>query len=132
MNLVRWSTIAAFIVVAGCSGGGGDSTGPGTGGNGGNGGGGGGGGGTCPAGAICFGSSQYSPRSITVNVGATVPFINDSGIGHTVNFDSPRPPLVEDIGLHTSGTNNRTFSQAGTFNFHCTQHVGMTGSIVVQ
>jgi plastocyanin len=133
MNLIRLSLVLSLSALA-CSGGGGDSTGPGTtsGGNNGGNNGGSGGSGDCPAGAVCMLSSSYSPKTLTVAAGATVPFINDSGIGHTVNFDGTRPTGVEDIPLHTSGRNERKFNNAGTFNFHCTQHVGMTGTITVQ
>ena len=129
MKLLRLSVIASFALLA-CSGGG--STGPAT--SGGNNGGdnSGSGNNNCPSGAVCMLSSSYSPKNLTVNVGATVPFINDSGINHTVNFDGTRPAGVDDIPLHNSGRNDRKFTQAGTFNFHCTQHAGMTGSITVQ
>lgn len=128
MSLLRLSLAVSFAALA-CSGGGG-STAPdtNTGGNGGNG----GGSGDCPSGAICMLSSTYSPKTLTVSVGTTVPFINDSGIGHTVNFDGTRPVGVDDIPLPASGRNERKFTNAGTFNFHCTQHVGMTGTITVQ
>lgn len=130
MNLIRLSLVLSLAALA-CSGGGGDSTGPGTtGGN--NNGNNGGSGGDCPAGAVCMLSSSYTPTNLTVTAGSTVTFINDSGIGHTVNFDGTRSPGVDDIPLHTSGRNDRRFTQAGTFNFHCTQHVGMTGKITVQ
>jgi plastocyanin len=77
-------------------------------------------------------SSTYTPTTLTVNAGATVDFINDSGISHTVNFDGTRATGVEDIALNNAGTFPRKFNEVGTFNFHCTQHAGMTGKIVVQ
>jgi len=144
MKFGRYSGILALVIAAACSGGG--STGPGgssggTGGTGGSGGGGGtggdpygggGGGGNCPANTVCFLASSFDPGVLTVAKGSTVQFSNNSGIGHTVNFDAPRPPNVADIGLNTSGSFARTFNDAGTFNFHCTQHAGMTGQIKVQ
>lgn len=76
-------------------------------------------------------SAAYSPTSVTVPVGTEVPFTNGSGILHTVTFDNPRSPGVTDIPLHSSGTNTRTFTALGRFPFHCTQHAGMEGEIVV-
>ena len=76
-------------------------------------------------------ASSFSPVPLTVTRGATVTFQNNSGIGHTVNFDGTKSPGVDDIGLHSNGNNARIFSQAGKFAFHCTQHGGMTGEIVV-
>jgi plastocyanin len=76
-------------------------------------------------------ASAFTPVPVTVARGATVTFQNNSGIGHDVIFDVPRSPGVEDIGLHSSGTNSRQFTQVGRFPFHCNQHGGMTGEIVV-
>lgn len=142
MKMVRYSALLMSLVVAvACSGGG--STGPGgssnSGGN--NGGGTGGntdpyGGGTgnttCPAGSVCFLSASFEPGSLTIAKGTTVNFVNNSGISHTVNFDGTRPPGVTDIPLNSSGTFARTFNDAGRYAFHCTQHVGMSGEVVVQ
>ena len=126
MKAVRLSGILALVVGAACSGG---STDPGTSGN--PGGGGGGGGATCPSGSVCLLSGSFQPSSVTVARGGSVAFINDSGILHTVTFDAPRPAGVDDVGLHSSGTNTRTFGTVGRFPFHCTQHAGMTGEINV-
>jgi hypothetical protein len=127
MKRVRVS-IFVLMCAAACSGGG--STGPGVNNGGGGGGGGGGGSEDCPTGSICMLASAYNPTTLTVNKNSIVAFINNSGAGHTVTFDD-RPDGVTDIPLHTSGTNNRTFTQVGKFKFHCTQHGGMTGEITV-
>lgn len=137
MKLDRYSGILAFAVLAACSGG----TGPG-GGSGGTGGGGGGGpggdpygggtGGNCAVNSVCFLASSYDPSSLTVAKGTVVQFLNNSGVSHTVNFDGTRPSGVTDIPLNNAGSFNRTFNDVGTFNFHCTQHAGMTGQVKVQ
>jgi plastocyanin len=80
---------------------------------------------------VCFLSTNYNPTSLTVAKGTTVTFHNDSGIDHTVNFDGTRPPGVTDVPLNNAGDFPRTFSDAGTWKFHCTQHAGMTGQVVV-
>lgn len=127
---IHLSALVALMAI-GCSGGGG-STGPGGGEGGGSGGGGGGGGAAqCPTGAICMLATTFSPNTVTVSAGSTVSFTNNSGIFHDVTFDAPRSPGVNDIGLHASGTNSRTFTTAGRFPFHCNQHGGMTGEVVV-
>lgn len=76
--------------------------------------------------------ASYSPTTLTVNAGTSVDFTNDSGIAHTVNFDGTRPTGVTDVPLNSGGTFPRKFNETGTFNFHCTQHAGMTGKIIVQ
>lgn len=123
-NLVR-AAIAA-LVAAGCSGG---STSPGTG-SGGSGGG--GGAGQCPAGAVCMVNTSFEPPSLTVARGAAVTFANISGIVHNVTFAAPAAAGVTDIPNHSSGSNGRTFPNAGTHAFTCTLHAGMNGQIVVQ
>jgi hypothetical protein len=143
MKFGRYSGILSLVIAIACSGGGG-STGPG-GSSGGSGSGGGGGGGSgndpyggggsgsnCPTNSICMLSSTFDPNTLTIAKGTTIQFVNNSAIAHTVNFDGARPPGVDDVPLNSSGTFARTFNDAGTFNFHCTQHAGMTGSVRVQ
>ena len=123
MKLLRLSGILALVVGSACSGGAplpGIITGPA-----------GVTGSFCPAGFVCLLSVSFQPVSITVERGHNVGFINDSGIPHSVIFDVPRPALVDDIALFTTGTNIRVFNQVGRFPFHCAQHAGMTGEIIV-
>ena len=88
---------------------------------------------SCPASTICMGSASFSPSSITVSKGTTVTFNNNSNVDHNVVFDAPAPTGVADVGAIAYGsTATRTFGSAGTFNFHCTIHAGMTGTLVVQ
>jgi plastocyanin len=76
-------------------------------------------------------SASFNPTTLTVTANTQVSFVNNSGVTHDVLFDGTRPPGVDDIGLHSSGTNVRTFTTAGTFNYHCDQHNGMNGTIIV-
>ena len=112
MTRARLSALVAFVSALACSSGGGGAA-------------------QCPAGSICMLTDTYSPSTVTVSAGSQVPFTNGSGIIHTVTFNNPRSPGVVDIPLHSSGTNSRTFTTIGRFPFHCTQHSGMTGEIVV-
>ena len=88
---------------------------------------------TCAASTICMGSATFSPTSLTVSKGATVTFNNNSTVDHNVVFDAPTPPGVADVGAIAYGSStSRTFGNTGTFNFHCTIHAGMSGTLVVQ
>ena len=112
---------------------GGDSTAPRTGGNGGTGVGTPGGGSVqCPANTICMAGVVFSPTTLTVARGTGVTFLNNSGIIHNVMFGAIRSPGVTDIPNHSSGSNDRVFSAAGTWQFACSLHAGMVGQIVVQ
>jgi plastocyanin len=116
--LVLCVSVSAAIGCGGSSGGG-YITGPG------------GGNTVCPDNTICMTGSTFSPASLTVAAGTIVSFTNNSGVLHHPVFDAPVAPGVTDIGDISSGTVNRTFSKSGTWNFHCTIHAGMAGSVTV-
>ena len=83
---------------------------------------------TIPASDAYTGGTNYSPRTVTVSVGGSVVWSNRDGEKHT---------SVSDTGLWTSdigpgGDFTRTFPAAGKFDFHCSLHPGMTGTITVQ
>jgi len=72
---------------------------------------------------------SFSPGTITVSKGATVTWVNDDPAAHT---------LVSDSGVFSSGslgkgdTFSRTFTDSGTFGYHCGIHPSMKGKVVVQ
>ncbi|RRQ25932.1 copper-binding protein [Rhodococcus sp. Eu-32] len=71
----------------------------------------------------------YSPQTITVRVGDTVTWVfDDKGMSHDVVADdrSFRSPLM------VSDTFTHTFTEPGTFTYHCTPHPDMTGTVVVE
>ena len=89
----------------------------------------GGGGGNQGPNEVWMQSNSFSPQNLTVNAGTTVVWTNKDGTAHTVTSDT---------GVFGSGNlgNNATFSfmfaTAGSFQYHCTLHPGMTGTITVQ
>ena len=88
---------------------------------------------TCPANTVCARAASFEPTSLTVAKGTVVKFDNSSTVDHNVIFDAPTSPGVDDIGAFAYGTSTtRTFGTAGTFNFHCTIHAGMSGKVIVQ
>jgi plastocyanin len=119
---------------AAACGGGGNSTSPG------GGGGGGGGGGSCPAATFCTGTTTFTPTTRTVTVGSTVTWQNNSGVGHTVFWDDATGRAAAAAGdgtgdmatLDNGASHTRVFNTAGTYGFHCTIHLGMTGTLTVQ
>ncbi|MET4047826.1 MULTISPECIES: cupredoxin family copper-binding protein [unclassified Rhodococcus (in: high G+C Gram-positive bacteria)] len=71
----------------------------------------------------------YTPASITVDVGDTVTWVfDDGGMTHDVVADdkSFRSPLM------TSNTFTHTFTEPGTYTYHCTPHPDMMGTVLVQ
>ena len=75
-------------------------------------------------------AGSFSPASLTVARNATVTWTNSSGVLHNVTFATGGAPA--NIPNHSSGSNERNFPTAGTFNYSCTLHSGMDGAIVVQ
>ena len=70
----------------------------------------------------------FSPASVDVAVGATVTW--NFQATHNVTF-AFAPGVPSDISDTPSGSAARTFTQAGTFNYQCTLHPGMTGTVIV-
>ncbi|HUP88218.1 MAG TPA: carboxypeptidase regulatory-like domain-containing protein [Longimicrobiales bacterium] len=69
----------------------------------------------------------FSPQAVLVARGGTVRFTNNDVTTHTATATS------FDTGLLAPGaSSSKTFATAGTFNYICTLHAGMTGSITVQ
>ena len=133
MNVRRRAAIAAaFIGIAACGGGGGTSstgvTGGTTGGTNNN---------SCTPGdgTICVQGTTFSPVDITISKNGSVTFQEVIG-AHFIVFDPPVASGVANIGDFSSGTASRTFTEVGTFPYHCTIHggvgTGMHGTIKVQ
>lgn len=95
-------------------------------------GGGGGGGGSTPVAttAVTIQGSAFVPSAIRVAPGATVTWTNADNIDHNVSFAST---AVTDIGAWSSGARTTTMpGTAGTYQYSCTLHAGMSGSVQVQ
>jgi len=72
---------------------------------------------------------QFSPASVTVNVGDTVTWTNNGPTPHSATSSSG----VFDTGIMDAGqSGSHTFTEAGTFAYICTPHPNMHGTIVVQ
>jgi plastocyanin len=77
-----------------------------------------------------LGNQSYAPNPLTLRVGQTVNWHNLDNIEHTATLDG-----VFDTGHIPAGSAHDipvTFKTAGTFNYHCTIHQGMAGTIIVQ
>lgn len=81
--------------------------------------------------AVTLGAASFQPASVSITRNGTVTWNNTSSVTHNVTFTAATG-TPQDIGDHTSGSNSRTFNTAGTFNYSCTLHGGMAGSVSVQ
>lgn len=75
--------------------------------------------------------NSFNPSSLTVSVGTTVSFVFAS-TGHNVTFANATGRPADIGGSNSNTTITRQFNTAGTFNYQCTIHAGMTGTVIVQ
>ena len=71
--------------------------------------------------------SEFRPNHATVPPGTTVTWRNDDGFEHDVTF-AGGPASGTLLG---GGTWERTFDEAGAFDYECTIHPGMVGRVTV-
>lgn len=71
----------------------------------------------------------FSPSTITVTAGTTITWINKDAITH--NVTSNTAGLFSSGPITTNGTFPHLFSTAGTFQYKCTIHPAMTGTVIV-
>jgi plastocyanin len=82
---------------------------------------------TRPENEVWMSANSFLPASLVVTQGTTVRWVNNSSMTHN---------LVSDTGLFNETLNpgqsySFTFNNNGLFNYECTLHPGMTGSITV-
>jgi plastocyanin len=78
--------------------------------------------------AVTIKDLAFTPAAITAKVGDVISFTNEDTVNHTATLD------VGDCGtqpLSNGASEGLTFSEAGTYPFHCAIHSSMTGTITV-
>jgi plastocyanin len=69
----------------------------------------------------------FVPKTLTIQPGATVTWVNRGQHAHTVTFDVGR-----DSGdIAPGGSFSATFPHSGTYNYHCHHHPDMKGTVIV-
>ena len=72
----------------------------------------------------------FSPKALTVTVGATVTWKNTTSVAHTVTSDDG---ASFDSGIvPAGGTFTFTFTKAGSYAYHCDIHPYMKATVVVK
>jgi plastocyanin len=81
-------------------------------------------------GQVSIANFAFSPSAISVKVGTTVTWTNNDSMTHTVTSTSG--PTSFDSGPRTAGqTFSYTFASTGTWNYWCSFHPSMTGTVTV-
>lgn len=85
---------------------------------------------TPTANTVSIVNMSFSPSSLTVTAGTTVTWVNNDSVTHTVTeTDNQTGPKSGNLAPGQSYT--FTFSSAGTYQYHCSIHTSMTGSVTV-
>jgi plastocyanin len=89
---------------------------------------------TQPAGnTVTLQNFAFNPQNITIAVGDSVTWINKDSANHTVTGDKAGSGDDFDSGSFASGAEfKHTFTQAGTYPYHCSIHTNMKGTVTVQ
>lgn len=80
---------------------------------------------------VTLGAASFTPSSVSITLNGTVTWNNTSGLDHNVTFNAAAG-APSNIATHNSGSNQRSFSAAGSFAYGCTLHAGMNGTVTVQ
>ena len=72
---------------------------------------------------------SFDPATLEISAGDTVRWDSESDLPHTVTSTSG--PLEFDESLPPGGSVSITFDEPGTYEYRCTLHPSMTGTIVV-
>lgn len=77
--------------------------------------------------------STFEPAMITIAVGTTVTWINTDSLVHTVTSGTRGSATGSfDVTLSPGEVFSHVFDEAGTFEYHCTLHPGMDGTVIVE
>jgi plastocyanin len=80
------------------------------------------------ANTIGMSNMRFSVSSLNVKAGTTVTWTNDDNTSHTVTADDNS---FSSGNLKAGETYKHTFSDVGTYPYHCNLHTSMKASIVV-
>ena len=73
---------------------------------------------------------KFDPAKVTVKAGDTVTWVNNDTVGHDVTGDDFKSG--EPGAMQNGDTFEQSFDTAGTFDYVCTVHPGMEGTVTVE
>lgn len=83
-------------------------------------------------GQVKIDNMMFTPSQITVAKGGTVTWTNNDSTTHTVVDDLSNVGGPASGDIPPGGTYSFTFTKSGSFQYHCTIHPSMRGTIVVK
>ena len=83
---------------------------------------------------ITIRDNSFSPTSLTIDPGTTVRWVNNGSAIHTVTSGTRNNAngIFNSGDMRNGDSFEFTFTNSGTFDYHCTYHLGMDGTIVVR
>lgn len=78
---------------------------------------------------VTISNFQFSPNTVTINVGDTIEWVNNDPFAHTTSSDQSG---LWDKTLAPGDVFTRIFNDQGSFSYRCTFHPSMTATVVVQ
>jgi len=82
--------------------------------------------------AVDIKNLTFTPSDIKVASGATVTWTNSDGIAHNITFDAGANVAGAGTDFSSGSKSLVMPTAAATYNYHCTRHGGMTGTVQVQ
>ena len=78
-------------------------------------------------------ANRFSDEDVAVPVGSTINWVNQTSVTHTISPNDPnKAGTWDDTTISGQGTEfDHTFDTAGTFDYVCKLHSGMTGVVRV-
>ncbi len=87
------------------------------------------------AGAVDVQDNKFNPTNVVVQTGGAVTWTRTGSNSHNVTFGSgPATPAKiadADLATGTADARTRTLTAVGTYNYTCTNHIGMNGTVKV-
>jgi plastocyanin len=80
-------------------------------------------------------ATSFNPSTVSVRQGGTVTWTNAGPVQHTItptNAGQAGAWPSRTMAAQQGATFSHTFTTAGTFNYFCTIHSGMTGTVLVE
>jgi plastocyanin len=84
------------------------------------------------SGAITIRNMMFTPSQITVAKGGTVTWTNNDTVAHTVTDDLSNVGGPASGNIEPGSTYSFRFNKTGSFQYHCSLHSSMRGTIVVK
>jgi len=82
--------------------------------------------------SITIKNFAFDPSTLTVKTGTEVMWVNQDGAPHAIVSDTGSPVTFSSDSLSTGASYRFTFTQPGTYTYHCSIHPSMKGTIIAQ